>query len=468
VRETFIQILYFASSILLILGVKGLTRPDTARRGIQYAGVGMLLAIVGTLLYEEIVSYGWIVGGMVLGSAIGLPIGKRVAMTAMPQLIAVTHMFGAVAVTLVGVAEFATHGYGADLPRATMTALGFEVLLGALTVTGSFMAFGKLQGFLPDRPITFAGQNAINLTIFAGTFVMLAYLVYAPAAAATPALFFAMIALALLIGVSMVIPIGGADMPVVISLLNSYAGLAASATGFAIDNNVLIICGALDGTAGFILSVLMSKSMNRSFTNVLFGGFGTVPTAAKRADSGLVAKPITTEDAAMQLAYASSVIVIPGYGMAVAQSQHQVRELASLIEKRGGTVRYAIHPVAGRMPGHLNVILADAGVEYDRLITDVDDANQQLARADVAVVIGANDIVNPSAESDETSPIYGMPVLEAWNAGRVFVVKRGQGVGFAGIENPLFFRDNTNMLYGDAKKVASALITEVKAMDEGH
>jgi proton-translocating NAD(P)+ transhydrogenase subunit beta len=465
VRETFIQILYFASSILLILGVKGLTRPDTARRGIQYAGVGMLLAIVGTLLYEGIVSYGWIVGGMVLGSAIGLPIGRRVAMTAMPQLIAVTHMFGAIAVTLVGVAEFVTHDYGAMLERATMTALGFEVLLGALTVTGSFMAFGKLQGFLPDRPITFPGQNAINLTIFAGTFLMLGFLVYQPA---TPVVFFTMMALALLIGVSMVIPIGGADMPVVISLLNSYAGLAASATGFAIDNNVLIICGALDGTAGFILSILMSKAMNRSFTNVLFGGFGTAPTAAKRADSGLVAKPIAVDDAAMQLAYASSVIVIPGYGMAVAQSQHQVRELASLIEKRGGTVRYAIHPVAGRMPGHLNVILADAGVEYDRLITDVEDANQQLARADVAVVIGANDIVNPSAEDDQTSPIYGMPVLEVWNAGRVFVVKRGQGVGFAGIENPLFFRDNTSMLYGDAKKVASALITEVKAMDEGH
>jgi NAD(P) transhydrogenase subunit beta len=465
VRETFIQLLYFAASILLILGIKGLTKPDTARRGIQQAGVGMFLAIVGTLLYQEIVSYTWIVAGMVLGAAIGLPIGKRVAMTAMPQLIAITHMFGAVAVTVVGVAEFVTHGSGAELTRATMTALGFEVLLGALTVTGSFMAFGKLQGFLPDRPIVFSGQNAINLTIFASTFLMLGYLVYAPG---TPAVFFTMIALALAIGVSMVIPIGGADMPVIISLLNSYAGLAASATGFAIDNNVLIICGALDGAAGFILSILMSKAMNRSFTNVLFGGFGTAPTAAAAADSGLVAKSISAEDAALQLAYAQNVIVIPGYGMAVAQSQHQVRELADLIEKRGGTVRYAIHPVAGRMPGHLNVILADAGVEYDRLITDVDDANQQLSRADIAVVVGANDIVNPSAEDDEKSPIYGMPVLEVWNAQRVFVVKRGKGVGFAGIENPLFFRDNTNMIYGDAKKVASALITEVKSLDEGH
>jgi H+-translocating NAD(P) transhydrogenase subunit beta len=465
VRETVIQLLYFAASILLILGIKGLTKPDTARRGIQQAGVGMLLAIVGTLLYQEIVSYTWIVAGMALGAAIGLPIGKRVAMTAMPQLIAITHMFGAVAVTVVGIAEFVTHGSGAELARPTMTALGFEVLLGALTVTGSFMAFGKLQGFLPDRPIVFSGQNAINLTIFASTFLMLGYLVYAPG---TPAVFFTMIALALAIGVSMVIPIGGADMPVVISLLNSYAGLAASATGFAIDNNVLIICGALDGAAGFILSILMSKAMNRSFTNVLFGGFGTAPTAAAQVDSGLVAKSISAEDAALQLAYAQNVIVIPGYGMAVAQSQHQVRELADLIEKRGGSVRYAIHPVAGRMPGHLNVILADAGVDYGALVTDVDDANAQLRQADVAIVIGANDIVNPSAETDEGSPIYGMPVLEAWNANRVFVVKRGKGVGFAGIENPLFFRDNTNMIYGDAKKVASALITEIKSLDEGH
>jgi NAD(P) transhydrogenase subunit beta len=465
VRELFIQLLYFAASILLVLGVRGLTKPDTARRGIQLAGLGMLLAIVGTLLYEQIVSYGWIAAGLVLGSAIGLPIGKRVAMTAMPQLIAITHMFGAIAVTLVGVAEFLTHGNGTAISRPIMTALGFEVLLGALTVTGSFMAFGKLQGFLPDRPITFPGQNAINLTIFASTFLMLGYLVYDPA---SPLVFYTMIALALAIGVSMVIPIGGADMPVVISLLNSYAGLAASATGFAIGNNVLIICGALDGASGLLLSVLMSKAMNRSFSNVLFGGFGTAPAASAQAASGLVAKPITIEDAALQLAYASKVIVIPGYGMAVAQSQHQVRELADLITKRGGEVKYAIHPVAGRMPGHLNVILADAGVDYDSLLTDVDDANQQLARADIAIVVGANDIVNPSAENDETSPIYGMPVLQAWNAGRVFVVKRGQGVGFAGIENPLFFRDNTNMLYGDAKKVASGLITEVKGMDEGH
>jgi NAD(P) transhydrogenase subunit beta len=464
-REPFIQLLYFAASILLILGIKGLTKPDTARRGIQYAGVGMLLAIVGTLLYQEIVTYTWIVAGMVLGAAIGLPIGKRVAMTAMPQLIAITHMFGAIAVTVVGIAEFITHGNGTALTRPIMTALGFEVLLGALTVTGSFMAFGKLQGFLPDRPITFAGQNAMNLTIFASTFIMLGYLVYAPA---TPLVFFLMIALALAIGVSMVIPIGGADMPVVISLLNSYAGLAASATGFAIGNNVLIICGALDGASGLLLSVLMSKAMNRSFANVLFGGFGNAPAVAASGPSGLVAKPIGIDDAALQLAYASSVIVIPGYGMAVAQSQHQVRELADLIEKRGGTVRYAIHPVAGRMPGHLNVILADAGVEYDRLLTDVDDANQQLARADVAIVVGANDIVNPSAEDDKSSPIFGMPVLQAWNAQRVFVVKRGQGVGFAGIENPLFFRENTNMIYGDAKKVASGLITEVKAMDDSH
>jgi len=262
-----------------------------------------------------------------------------------------------------------------------------------------------------------------------------------------------------MIGVSMVIPIGGADMPVVISLLNSYAGLAASATGFAIGNSVLIICGALDGAAGFILSVLMSKSMNRSFTNVLFGGFGTAPAVASRNDTaGLVAKPIATEDAAMQLAYASKVVVIPGYGMAVAQSQHQVRELASLIEKRGGEVRYAIHPVAGRMPGHLNVILADAGVEYDRLITDVDDANQQLSQADVAVVIGANDIVNPSAEDDKTSPIFGMPVFDVDKAKTVMFIKRSMGgVGYAGVDNDVFYMDQTIMLLADAKKMVEEI-----------
>jgi NAD(P) transhydrogenase subunit beta len=397
----------------------------------------------------------------VLGSAIGVPLGKRVAMTAMPQLIAVTHMFGAVAVTLVGVAEFVTRGSGTELSRPTMTALGFEVLLGALTVTGSFMAFGKLQGFLPDKAITFRGQNAMNITLFASTFVMLGYLVYAPA---SPIVFFAMIALALAIGVSMVIPIGGADMPVIISLLNSYAGLAAAATGFAIGNNVLVICGALDGASGFLLSILMSKAMNRSFANVIFGGFGNAPaTASAKAATGLVAKSITVDDAAMLLAYASKVIVIPGYGMAVAQSQHQVRELADLIEKRGGEVKYAIHPVAGRMPGHMNVLLAEANIPYDRLY-DMDEINDQFDDTDVALVIGANDVVNPAARTDKASPIYGMPILNADHARNVIVMKRSMNAGFAGIENELFFADNTRMLFGDAKQMLTRLVSEVKTV----
>jgi H+-translocating NAD(P) transhydrogenase subunit beta len=464
-RETLVQVTYLAAAILFILGLRSLTRPDTALRGMRQAALGMLLAIIGTLVSHEILTYGWIAGGLVLGAIIGYPMGVKVPMTAMPQRIAIALTFGATAATLVGISEYARRGYGAELSRATMAALGFEVLLGAVAIGGSLIAAGKLQEILPGKPITFKGQNAVNFLLFAALVAMLGWLVYAPANA--PA-FYALIALAVVLGLSFVLPIGGADMPVVVALLNSYAGLAASATGFAIGNTILIVCGALDGVSGFILALLMSKAMNRSFTNVLFGAFGAPVAASGKGITGSQ-KPISVEDAAGQLAYASRVVVIPGYGMAVAQSQHQVRELTDLIEKRGGEVKFAIHPVAGRMPGHLNVILAEANVAYDKLITDVDDANQSLGIADVAVVIGANDIVNPAAEDEPGSPIYGMPVIRAWTARTVFVVKRGQGVGFAGIENPLFYRDNTRMLYGDAKGVATALTQEIKGMDsEGH
>jgi NAD(P) transhydrogenase subunit beta len=319
IRDVFVEASYLAASVMFILGLRSLTRPDAARRGMQQAAIGMVLAIVGTLVKHEIVEYQWIAAGLALGGLIGYPLGMWVPMTAMPQRIAISHMFGALAATLVGVAEY----YNSDgvIGAARMTALGFEVLFGSLTITGSFMAFGKLQEIIPGRPITFRGQNAFNISLFVVTFGLFVYL---------------MIALALLIGVSMVLPIGGADMPVVVSLLNSYAGLASSATGFAISNNVLIICGALDGASGFLLSVLMSKAMNRSFGNVLFGAFGSPVAASTKMATGLVAKPISAEDAAMRLAYASLVVIVPGYGMAVAQSQHQVRELAELIEKRGG------------------------------------------------------------------------------------------------------------------------------------
>jgi NAD(P) transhydrogenase subunit beta len=452
-----IEAVYLAASVLFILGLRSLTRPESARRGMQQAAVGMLLAIVGTLLHHEIVRYDWIIGGLVVGTVIGIPLGLLVPMTAMPQRIAISHMFGALAATLVGIVEY--HHYGAGLGRAKMAAVGFEVLFGALTVTGSLMAFGKLQEILPGRPMTYKGQNAVNISVFFATIGMLVYLVVFPQSAAV---FYLMVATSLVIGVSMVLPIGGADMPVVISLLNSYAGLAASATGFAIGNNVLIIAGALDGASGLLLSILMSKAMNRSFGNILFGAFGAAPEAgAGKSAEGLTVRPISAEDAAMQLGYARSVIVVPGYGLAVAQAQHQVRELADLIHKKGGDVRYAIHPVAGRMPGHMNVLLAEADVPYDKLY-DMDEINPEFERADVALVIGANDVVNPAAKNDPSSPIFGMPILEANRARSIIVLKRSMNPGFAGIENELFYDPKTSMLFGDAKASLSKLVTEVK------
>jgi H+-translocating NAD(P) transhydrogenase subunit beta len=335
------------------------------------------------------------------------------------------------------------------------------VLFGALTITGSFMAFGKLQGFITGTPVTYRGQNAINLTLFAATFGTFVFLIFQPH---HPELFYAMVGLSLLLGVLMVLPIGGADMPVVVSLLNSYAGLASAATGFAIGNSVLIICGALDGASGFLLSILMSKAMNRSFGNVLFGAFGTPPASGSgKSTEGLTVRTISAEDAAVQIAYAREVIVVPGYGMAVAQCQHVVRELASLVEKRGGEVKYAIHPVAGRMPGHMNVLLAEANVPYDRLY-DLEEINDEFERADVALVIGANDVVNPAARTDQSSPIYGMPILNVDRAHQVIVLKRSMAAGYSGVENELFYEPNTSMLFGDAKESIQALVTQVKAL----
>jgi NAD(P) transhydrogenase subunit beta len=455
VRIYLTEAAYLAASVLFILGLKSLTRPDSARRGMQQAAVGMLLAIVGTLLHHEIVRYDWILAGLVAGTVIGIPLGVMVPMTAMPQRIAISHLFGALAATLVGVVEYRLHG--AALDHAKMAAVGFEVLFGALTVTGSFMAFGKLQEIVPGRPVTYRGQNAVNIATFAVALGMFVYLIFRPESAAV---FYTMLVLALVIGVSMVLPIGGADMPVVISLLNSYAGLASAATGFAIGNNVLIIAGALDGASGFWLSVLMSKAMNRSFGNILFGAFGAPAAGPSRAVAG-TAQSISPEDAALQLAYAKLVIIVPGYGMAVAQAQHQVRELAQLIEARGAEVKYAIHPVAGRMPGHMNVLLAEADVPYDRLY-DMDEINDEFPRADVALVIGANDVVNPAARNDPASPIYGMPILNVDRAKMVVVLKRSMNPGFAGIENELFYDPRTYLLFGDAKASLTRLVSEVK------
>ncbi|CAN5257760.1 NAD(P)(+) transhydrogenase (Re/Si-specific) subunit beta [soil metagenome] len=462
-RDTITQLSYVIASVLFILGLRGLTHPDRARRGMQYAALGMLVAVCGTLINHEIVDYRWIIAGLVVGTLIGYPLGMWVPTTALPQRIAMSLSFGALAATLVGVSEHYTafHGGEGTIGTARMTALGIEMLLGSLTVTGSMMAFGKLQEILPSQPITYKGQNLVNALLFAGAIGLLITVVVNPANAAA---LYGMIAIAAVLGILMVIPIGGADMPVVVALLNSYCGLAAAATGFALGNSILIICGSLDGASGFLLSIAMSKAMNRSFANVLFGAFGGgAPTgAAVGAGGALPVRSISAEDAAMQLAYATRVIIIPGYGMAVAQAQHTVRELAELIEKRGGEVKYAIHPVAGRMPGHMNVLLAEANVPYDRLY-DMDEINGEFPQTDVALVIGANDVVNPAARSDPASPIYGMPILDADKAKHVIVLKRGMAAGFAGIENALFHAPATSMLFGDAKTSLMALVSEVKS-----
>jgi NAD(P) transhydrogenase subunit beta len=465
-RQTTIQLAYLTASVLFILGLRSLTRPDKARRGMQMAAAGMAFAIVGTLLNQQIVDYRWIGAGLVLGTIIGYPLGMYVPMTAMPQRIALSLTFSALAATLVGIAEYYTEIHsGHALGAAKMAALGFEVMLGGITVGGTLIAAGKLQEVIPSKPLTFGGQNYVNGLLFVAMLGLLGYMVMNPGQEWA---FYALVSSGVLFGILLVLPIGGADMPVVVALLNSYSGLASCATGFALNNVILIISGALDGASGFILSILMSKAMNRSFTNVLFGAFGSQQSGGSASAAGLSVRPISSEDAAIQLAYAQLVVVIPGYGMAVAQAQHQMRELAELIEKRGGEVKFAVHPVAGRMPGHLNVILSEAGIDYDRLLTDVDDANSALQRADVAMVIGANDIVNPAALDDPKSPIYGMPVLTPWNARTTMVVKRSMASGFAGIENPLFYRDNTVMLFGDAKRVTTDLIAEIKGMDESH
>jgi NAD(P) transhydrogenase subunit beta len=457
--ETLIQLAYLFAAFLFITALRALGRPDSARHGMQLAAFGMAVAVIATLIQTRIVSYDWIVIGAAVGAIAGYPLGMWVPMTAMPQRIALSHAFGALAATLVGIGEYTNGMAGGTLVRPNVAALGLEVLFGGVTVTGSLIAFGKLQEILPGRPLVFQGQNTINLLLLAAGCCCLAWLIAFP----TQVLVFgAMVAIAVLLGVLFVLPVGGADMPVIVSLLNSYAGLAAVATGFAIDNNILIIVGALDGLSGFILAIAMCKAMNRSFANVLFGAFGSpnVEAAVATAAGGEMFST-TAEDAALRLAYAERVIMVPGYGLAVSQAQHQIRELGDLIEKRGGDVRYAIHPVAGRMPGHMNVLLAEAGVPYDKLI-DMDEINERFAETDVAIVVGANDVVNPAARTNPASPIFGMPILKVTEAKSVLVLKRGKGKGFSGVENDLFVDPKTAMLFGDARQSLLDLGLQVK------
>jgi NAD(P) transhydrogenase subunit beta len=450
----FIEATYLLASVLFVLGLKAMSHPESARRGMFYAEAGMLMGIIGTLMHKEIVSFEWIIAGLVIGSIVGALMAIWVPMTAMPQRTALSHAFGALAAALVGIAEYTIHG--ASMGRFILGALGFEVMLGALTTTGSLIAAGKLQGVVRGMPIQFKGQHLLNLLLFGVTIGSFIYLMLHPEAAVA---FYLMVGLATIFGVMLVIPIGSADMPVVMSLLNSYAGLAAAATGFVLSNSLLIIAGTLDGFSGLILSILMCRAMNRSITNVLFGGFGAVQVAA--ADAGGTMREIQLEDAAVQLAYAGRVIFVPGYGLATAQAQHAVRELADQLEARGVTVKYAIHPVAGRMPGHMNVLLAEANVPYSELY-EMEQINPEFPSTDVAVVIGANDVVNPDARDNPKSPIAGMPILEVDRAKSVIVLKRGQGRGFSGLENPLFFKPVTTMLYGDAKASLSQLAQAVQ------
>jgi H+-translocating NAD(P) transhydrogenase subunit beta len=450
---------YLIASVCFILALQGLSSPTHARRGNLIGAFGMLVAVVGTLLFTQILTFQWIAIGLMIGAAIGAAMSIWIPMTKMPERIALSHCFGGLAAALVGVSEYHHRLGQATLDQFTMGALGLEVFLGFLTFTGSLMAFGKLQGLIGGAPLTYKGQNATNITMFFAALALLVLLVLDPSRSF---LFYLMGALGLAVGVLAVLPIGGADMPVVISLLNSYAGLASAATGFALGNPVLIIAGALDGTSGLLLSMKMSKAMNRSFANVLFGAFGAQPdTSAGGGGPAANYNLATVEDAVGVLTAAQTVIVVPGYGMAVSQAQHAVRELAQSLEANGATVKYAIHPVAGRMPGHMNVLLAEANVPYDQLY-DLDDINDEFSRTDVALVVGANDVVNPAAKTNPSSPIYGMPVFNVDQCHAVIVLKRSVATGFAGIENDLFVQPNTMMVLGDAKKTLREFIAGVK------
>jgi NAD(P) transhydrogenase subunit beta len=449
-----IEFSYLAASLLFIYGLRSLTHPDSARRGMQAAEVGMLLAVIGTLMHREIVSYPWIIAGLLLGGSIGGVLAHKVPMTALPQLTAISHAFGAFAAAIVGVVEYHKH---AAISTFTMTALAFEVLLGALTTTGSVIAWAKLQDLLPGAPMTFKGQRFFNFSLIALLLLLFLTIILHPAYAWA---FYLMLIFSFVFGVMLVLPIGTADMPVVMALLNSYAGLAASAMGFAIGNNVLIIAGTLNGFSGFILSMAMCKAMNRSITNVLFGAFGSTSNGNSQAAGGVM-REVDLENTATQLAYARQVVFVPGYGMATAQAQHVVRELADTLEDRGVTVKFAVHPVAGRMPGHMNVLLAEANVPYSQLY-ELEQINPDMPNTDVSVVIGANDVVNPDARDNPQSPIAGMPIIEVDKSKQVIVLKRGKGKGFSGIENPLFFKPNTGMLYGDAKESLARLAGAVR------
>jgi len=455
-----VNLVYILASVLFIFGLKMLGSAETAKKGNLVSAIGMLIAVVVTLLDQNIVDYTWILIGITLGTVIGATAALRVKMTAMPEMVAIFNGFGGIASLLVGSSEYLV----SDSSFSILIPIYLTVVIGGITFTGSFIAYSKLSGVITGNPVLYKGQQWVNAILV----LILLYLGIEMVASQDWLLvedwqlISSIIALAFLLGVLLVMPIGGADMPVVIALLNSYSGLAACAAGFVIQNNVLIVAGALVGASGLILTNIMCKAMNRSLANVLFSGFGSVAASSSSSEEQGEVRPITTEDAFLILEAASSVAIVPGYGMAVAQAQHAVRELGELLEANGTDVQYVIHPVAGRMPGHMNVLLAEANVSYDQL-NEPDDVNPIIETIGVCIVIGANDVVNPAARDNPESPIYGMPIIEVDRAVTTFVLKRSMASGFAGIENPLFFKTNTRMLFGDAKDSITALVSEFKS-----
>ena len=457
----YLALAYLVSATLFILGLKGLTHPASARRGNYYAMFGMLLAIVATVLTPAVRSYDFIIAGVVLGATIGTLIALRIRMTAMPQLVAALHSFVGLTAVLVAVGTYLTHSHEGTLNTVLMAELFIGTFIGAITFTGSLVAFGKLQGIITGKPLVFRGQHILNLLM---ALLMIGLGIQFLLHNQFDALL-AVIALALVLGILLIVPIGGADMPVVVSMLNSYSGWAAAATGFTLGNNLLIITGALVGFSGAILSYIMSKAMNRSIASIVLGGFGGgegATGAGPGADNTKGVKTAAVEDAVFLMANASKVIIVPGYGMAVAQAQHALKELADILENKGVTVHFAIHPVAGRMPGHMNVLLAEADVPYDHVF-EMEDINPEFTTADVALVVGANDVTNPAAKSDKASPIYGMPILDVYKAHQIFFIKRSMNPGYSGVENQLFYQDNCSLVFGDAKKVCEKMVVELKA-----
>lgn len=463
---TGIQLSYLVASVLFILGLKKLGSPATARQGNLMGAIGMLIAVVATLLDQAVLNYEMIFAGIAIGSALGAVMAYKVEMTAMPQMVGLLNGFGGAASALVAIGEFWRLMSGtATIPIEDTITIILSVLIGGVTLTGSLLAFAKLQEMVPGAPITFPMQQPINLGLVLLFFAGSAFLIADPK---DSTVFLIISAISLILGFLFVLPIGGADTPVVISLLNSFSGLAASAAGFVLMNNILIVSGALVGASGIILTEIMCRAMNRTLANVLFSAFGSsgptaTATATATGNQDKTVKSIDPEEGAMMLGYAKSVVIVPGYGMAVAQAQHAVRELSDQLEKMGVEVKYAIHPVAGRMPGHMNVLLAEANVPYTQLY-DMDDINAEFDRTDVALVIGANDVVNPAARHDASSPIYGMPILEVDKAHHTIVIKRGMSAGFSGVENELFFQNKTMMLFGSARDMVAQLVTGVKEL----